>query len=92
MKSRFVDNCGKLTKPKLKFEHWLLERGFDAVNSNAYIGATHAAALVDEFLEDYPEFLKWSDNLYDHADEIGYVSDSQDDRDSNSGEELEDSD
>jgi hypothetical protein len=77
-RSRFLPDRNQLSKPKARFEGWLLDQGYESC-SISYPAATSASALVDEYLQDYPEREGERRRIEAHAEEIGWISDYDED-------------
>jgi hypothetical protein len=85
-RSRFLKDREPISKHKSRFENWLSDRGY-AGCSSMYPAAISTSTLVDEYLEDYPEREEYRDLIEEHAEEIGWISDYDDE-----GEDDEDLD
>jgi hypothetical protein len=58
-----------------RFKRWLRSRGYSFVSED-YPAAVHASTLVDEFLDEYPEFVRARHNIEHTLERMGgYVSD-----------------
>lgn len=86
MRSRFISDYGKLSKPRCRFERWLRDQGYEAA-SEMYPAAVQALSLVDDYLREYPEHALMQIIVEHHAKLIGWVSDYQDDEPDEEGPE-----
>lgn len=77
-----------LSKAQAAFEDWLEGRDYETADEDAPL-AVPALALVDDFLDDCPEFEKAVKVVRRHAQAIGFVSDYDIDADEDLYEEDE---
>jgi hypothetical protein len=74
VRSRFLESRDPISKLKQRFEAWLTDMNYDGC-TELYPAAVLASALVDEYLQEYPEHGKHKEAIEQHAEEIGWVSD-----------------
>jgi hypothetical protein len=72
-RSRFLKHRDLLVKPKVRFEKWLTSEGYEACSSN-YPAAVHATALVNEYVQEYPDHSEDKAIIESHAEAIGWIS------------------
>jgi hypothetical protein len=68
------DATHSLSNAQAAFEDWLDEHGYQPANTDVPF-AVEAVVLVDEFLDDRPEFERSAKVIRRHAEAIGCVSD-----------------
>jgi hypothetical protein len=64
----------QLNEAQAAFENWLAERGYEPAPAGIP-WAVEATALVDDFLDDCPEYEQQQKTVKRHAAAIGSVSD-----------------
>jgi len=73
------DQPVKISKPCYAFEEYLRARGYDLAvvkcgfENGEWVNAEDAVDLVDEFLEEHPEFEPHADEIREHASAIGQI-------------------
>ena len=83
MQSRFIDG-EPISKPAYQFERWLRSQNYESV-TEMYPAAVPAVALIDDYLQEYPERRGVRGIIIHHAEEIGWISDYRDVEDDEDG-------